>query len=169
MAKPTRSNARDPRYAHFRVFFYAFYLVVVVAFSVLVIWSVVRSVVAMTPGKRSAVDTALSVGECVDGAERLWRELDAQRQGLATHLPVRKADEEWTQFRLKWLDQFRDIESKCAVDSRSRAPLKRVFERLDHVQDLYTTHAIQFAGEVGGAIDGLRDSFQAVGREQAGR
>lgn len=101
----------------------------------------------------------------MERAERLWAELDAQRQGLSSRVPTRDAEQDWSQFRIQWLNVFRDIEAQCALDSRSRAPLKRVYERLDHLQDLYTTHAVQFAGEVGGAIDAFRQAVQAVKSE----
>ncbi len=162
MAKSARANARDPRFRSFRVFFYALYLAAVIAFSVNIIVNVVRSVLVMTPGRKAPTDSALSVRECVGGAERLWRELDGQRQSMSAPVPSRRADQEWSAFRVKWLNSFRDIESRCAVDSRSRAPLKKVYERLDHIQDLYTTHAVQFAGEIGGAIDAFREAVQVA-------
>src|SRR5262249_60531613 len=107
----------------------------------------------------------LTVRECLAGAERLLSELDAQREGLASDAAARRVDQEWSHFRVQWLDKFRDIESHCALNSRSRASLKGVYEKLDHIQDLYMTHAVQFAGEVGGAIDRYRTAVQAVQRE----
>ncbi len=133
-----------------------------------VIVNVVRSVMVMNPGKRAPAAMTLTVRECLDGAERLWRELDAQRQGMGSTVPARNVDQEWSRFRAKWMDQFRDIESRCALDSRSRASLKSVYHRLDHIQDLYQTHAVQFAGEIGGAIDGYRAAVQAVKKELGG-
>jgi hypothetical protein len=37
-----------------------------------------------------------------------------------------------------------------------------VFQRLEQVQDHYTIHAVQYAGEVGGAVDSLQDAFSAA-------
>ena len=165
MANPAKQRIRDPRYRRFRVFAYAAYIVVVSVFSIVVIVSVVRSVLAMNPAQKPPSEVTLTVRECLDGAERLWNELDAHRQALASHSPARKVDQEWSQFRVRWLDRFRDIESHCALKSRSRASLKGVYEKLDHIQDLYMTHAVQFAGEVGGAIDRYRVAVQAVQRE----
>ena len=160
-----RPSPRNPKYRRYRIFAYAVYIVVVTGFSVNVIVNVVRSVMVMNPGKRPASEVTLTVRECLDGAEKLWRELDGQRQGLASHVPARNVDQDWSQFRAAWMDQFRDIESRCALNSRSREALKRVYERLDHIQDLYTTHAVQFAGEIGGAIDRYRAAVQAVKRD----
>ncbi len=160
--RPTR---RDPRYRPYRIFAYALYIAVVTLSSLDVIVSVVRSVRVMNPGKRPPAPVTLTVGECLDGAERLWGELDGQRQAMASAIPARNVDQQWSQFRVKWMDQFRDIESRCALDSRSREGLKKVYQRLDHIQDLYMTHAVQFAGEIGGAIDRYRAAVQAVKKE----
>jgi len=165
VANPARQRVRDPRYRRFRVFAYVAYIVVVTAFSINIIVSVVRSVLVMNPGQKPPSEVTLTVRECLDGAERLWSELDAQRQRLASDAPARRVDQEWSHFRVQWLDKFRDIESHCALNSRSRTSLKGVFEKLDHIQDLYMTHAVQFAGEVGGAIDRYRTAVQAVQRE----
>jgi hypothetical protein len=165
VANPAQPRPRDPRYRPYRVFAYAVYILVVTLFSLNVIVSVVKSVMIMNPGKRRPSEVTLTVRECLDGAERLWGELDGQRQGLAAHAPARNVDQEWSQFRVKWLDQFRDIESRCALNSRSRTTLKSVYQKLDDIQDLYMTHAVQFAGEIGGAIDKYRAAVQAVKRE----
>lgn len=160
-----KERVRDPRYRSFRIFAYAAYIVVVSAFSLNVIVNVVRSVMVMNPGQRPASELILTVRECLDNAEQLWSELDAQRQSLAERSPARNADQEWLHFRVQWLDRFRDVESHCALHSRSRTSLKRVFDKLDHIQDLYMTNAVQFAGEVGGAIDRFRAAIQSVQRE----
>jgi hypothetical protein len=165
VANLARASLRDPRYRRFRVFAYGAYIAVVSVFSINVIVSVVRSVMVMNPGQRPPSEVTLTVRECLDGAEQLWSELDAQRQGLASHSPARSVDQEWSHFRVQWLDRFRDIESHCALNSRSRVALKGVYEKLDHIQDLYMTHAVQFAGEVGGAIDRYRAAVQAVKKE----
>jgi hypothetical protein len=163
----TRPKTRDPRYRPYRVFFYGVYLLVVVVFSGNVILNVVRSVAEMTPPKRESMEATLSVKECLEAAEELWRELDSHRQGLSAHTPTRKVDQEWTEFRGRWLAKFREDESKCALRSRARLPLKTVYDRLDHLHDLYTTHAVQFAGEVGPAVDGFREAIQTAKQELA--
>lgn len=160
--RPTR---RDPRYRPYRIFAYALYIAVVTLFSLDVIVSVVGSVRVMNPGKRPPAPVTLTVGECLDVAERLWGELDGQRRAMASANPAKDVDQLWSQFRVKWMDQFRDIESRCALESHSREGLKKVYRRLDHIQDLYMTHAVQFAGEIGGAIDRYRAAVQAVKKE----
>lgn len=167
MAKSARADAKEPRYRAFRIFCYAVYILVVTLFSVNVTVNVVRSVMAMTPPRKAPTETVLSVRECVDGAERLWHELDLERQGMSSRVPTRRAGQDWSQFRVKWLSRFRDIEAQCAVDSKSRKPLKKVYSRLDRIMDLYTTHSAQFGGEIGGAIDSFREALKAVKSDSA--
>ncbi|HLL54868.1 MAG TPA: hypothetical protein VK447_15040 [Myxococcaceae bacterium] len=157
----------DPRLRPFRVAAYAFYLVVVSVFCLFIIFSVFRSVYAMSPSRKPSSAETLTVRECLDGAEALWRELDDHRRELSTRAPARRADQEWTGFRVGWLNRLRELESRCAVESQGRAPIRVVFERLDGLMDLYTTHAVQFAGAVGGPVDAFRESLQEARRDPA--
>ena len=164
MARPAKESLRDPRYRPFRVAAYALYLVVVVAFCGMLIVSVVRSVVAMSPGVTSGGQRVLTVQECMDQAGALWQDLDAQRQQLSREVPAKTTDEKWSRFRVRWLGQLREVQSLCALDSRARKPLRRAFERLERLQDLYMTHAVQFAGEIGPTLDEFRSALDAAKR-----
>lgn len=149
---------RDPL-RPFRVAMYGFYLAVVGTFSLLIIVSVVKSVIAMTPGHRRQSDVVLSERECFQKAEQLWNELEKERQALASHTPATTADDVWAEFRVKWLERHRQAASMCALDSRARARLREVFLRLDKAMDLYTTHAVQYSGEVGPTADALKQAL----------
>lgn len=167
MAKTSDHPPADPRLRAFRIGAYAVYLVVVGVMTVLVTTSVVRSVRAMTPGRRPASEVTLTVRECIQRAEGLFQELERERDRLTQAFPARKLDEAWVQFRVGWLERFRDAEARCAVQSRGREPLRQVFQQLDQVMDLYTIAAVQYAGEMGGAVDGLRGSLDAAKKDPA--
>jgi hypothetical protein len=160
--------APSPRFRGFRIAMYAVYLTVVSIFSLLIIVSVVRSVIAMSPGHRPTSDKTLSTRECVDLADGLWRDLEARRKDLGSTAPVRNADNTWPPFREAWLQREREAEAMCAIDSQNRAPLKEVFKRLDQAMDLYTTHTVQYAGEIGPTIDALREAM-AEARKDASK
>jgi hypothetical protein len=160
------SETKDARFRPFRAGALAVYLVVVGVFSWLVIASVLRSVLAMSPSHRPASEQTLSVRECTQTVERLWRELEDERAALSTHAPVKRADHDWTRFRVAWLERLREAESRCAADSRPRPALRDAFRRLDKLMDLYTTHAVQYAGEIGSSVDGLNEELDALKRSQ---
>jgi len=157
--------SRDPRYLPFRVAAYALYLVVVIVFSTLLISSVVRSVIAMTPGQSSTAGPVISVRACADRADDLWQQLDRQRQALSSESPAGATAQRWSEFRVAWLQRLRDAESSCALPTHSRRRLKTAFDRLEHLQDLYMTHAVQFAGEIGDTLDSFRLSLEAARHE----
>ena len=162
MARPAKESPRNPLYRPFRIAAYALYLVVVVGFSGMLIVSVVRSVIAMTPEVASGGQRVLTVQECMDQASALWQQLDAQRQQLSREVPAKTTGEKWSRFRVRWLGQLREVQSLCALESRARKPLRRAFERLEHLQDLYMTHAVQFAGEIGPTLDEFRGALDAA-------
>jgi hypothetical protein len=169
MAQPTPPSAPrtpDPRLRPFRATVYAVYLTAVVLFCLLVIVGVVRSVNRMTPARPPASDTPLTLRECVDGAEAMFTDLDGTRRSLErgeTEEAAQGAAERWSRYRVQWLERFRDLEARCAPGSRSRAEvLGPVFKDLEKVLDLYTTHAVQYAGEVGPTVDRLRERFRTV-------
>ena len=108
------------------------------------------------------VEQILTVNECIDGAEKLWVQLDDERKELTRSKPARAADEEWSRFRVQWLRDLRVLEARCAVESRSRTNLRPLFDRLESLQDLYMTHAVQYAGEVGPAVDKLQAEIQRL-------
>jgi hypothetical protein len=164
--------SKDPRFRPFRAAAYGVYIIVVAIFSLWIIVNVSRSVASMTPEKLPPAEPAqvLSFRECLDAAQALWTELESQRETLVRKVPARSVDQEWMRIRTEWLRQLRERESRCALTSRERAELRVVFQRLDQVQDLYTIHAVQYAGEVGGAVDALQAAFDTARRNaSAGR
>ncbi|MCP3138009.1 hypothetical protein [Pyxidicoccus xibeiensis] len=161
---------KDPRFRRYRGAAYGVYILLTTLFSIWILWSVGRSVAAMTPEKPPNATQALTFRECLDGARTLWTELESGREKLVNVSPAQDVDQEWMRFRTAWLERLRQRESECALNSREREPLRAVFRRLEGVQDLYTIHAVQYAGEVGGAVDALHDAFETAKRSPgAGR
>jgi len=147
----------DVRYRPFRMAVWAVYFVVLLFFAGSITFSVIKSTLDMSPDHKPPAKEALSVDECLSRANALWVELDERRKAMSTQSEVRRVDAEyWTQFRLDWLERHRNVEASCAVDAKGREQLKEVFKRLDQTMDLYTTHAVQFAGEVGPTLDALK-------------
>lgn len=165
MAKVT--DPKDPRFRRFRTATYGVYLLVVGAFSLLVTFSIIRSVREMSPRRPVDTDQVLTVRECVDRAKALWERLDDERKNFTDTHPAEGVDEQYSRFRVEWLRQMRELEGLCAVDSRQRTALRKVFRRLDVLQDLYTTHAVQYAGEVGPAVDRLETALTEARKEAA--
>lgn len=164
--------SKDPRFRPFRAAAYGLYIIVVTLFSLMIIVSVSRSVAAMTPEKLPPAEPAqvLSFQECLEAAQALWTELETQRETLVRKVPARSVDQEWMRIRTDWLQRLRERESRCALSSRERARLRAVFQRLEAVQDLYAIHAVQYAGEVGGAVEALQAAFETARRSNtAGR
>jgi hypothetical protein len=149
-------QAKDAQYRPFRAAAWAFYLLIAVAFSVAITINVVRSTLAMTPDRPPASKVSLSPQECLDTARALWNELDARRKSMSEATPVRGVDAHWTSFRIDWLKREHEADSRCAQ--------KKIFEQLDSLMDLYTTHAVQFAGEIGPTIDELNANLEAASR-----
>jgi hypothetical protein len=167
VSKPD-NNPRDPRYRPFRVAMYAIYLTAVGIISLLVVNSVLRSVIRMTPAHKPPAEHTLTARECLDAADELWGQMERERRGLTEQKVAHLADDHWSEFRVSWLERKRDLESKCALESRNREPLKKVYARLERVMDLYTIHATQYAGEIGLSVDALRESMK-VAREDASK
>ncbi|MCI0569131.1 MAG: hypothetical protein L0Y66_00110 [Myxococcaceae bacterium] len=162
------TDPRNPRYRPFRAAVYAVYLTVVTAFCLLVIVGVVRSVRRMTPDRPPSPDTLLTPRECVEGAQALFDELETARRSLERgedESEARGAAERWSDFRVAWLANLRGLEARCAPEARSRVVLLPVFQDLERVLDLYTTHAVQYAGEVGPTVDRLREDLRAARRD----
>jgi hypothetical protein len=156
---------KDPRFRSFRAAAYGVHILVSTVFCLWLIVNVSRSVAAMTPEKRphAAGDQVLSFSQCVDGAQRLWTELESKRETLVRNTPARSVDQEWIRFRTGWLERLRDHESRCPEHPQ----LRTLIQRIEEVQDLYTIHAVQYAGEVGGAVDALQAAFDAARRNSA--
>jgi hypothetical protein len=162
---------KDPRFRRYRGAAYGVHITLATLFSLWMIWNVGHSVAQMTPGRPPDVTPPLTVRECLDTAEAHWRELETEREKLVHVLPARKVDQEWMRFRTDWLTRVRASEARCALDSRdpTRAEVRSVYKQLTRVQDLYTIHAVQYAGEVGGAVDALHAAFDTARRLDSGR
>ena len=160
-------SAKDPRYRPFRAAMYTLYMVLVAVISVPIVVNVTRSVIAMTPSPKPDTEPTLTVRECLDIAEGLWRELDDHRKSLTEQPIARRADDAWTLFRVNWLQRKRDAESRCALRSRSRADLNTAYRRLERVMELYTIHATQYAGEIGASVDALRTAMERARKDPA--
>jgi len=157
---PPDANAK---YRPYRGLAYGLYLVVAVTFSLAITINVVRSTLAMTPAPPPPSTVQLSADECVKIARALWTELDQRRNGLSDPPDagsVRRVDVDWTHFRIQWLTRHNEAASRCAGEGPERAQVKRIFKGLDAVMDLYTTNAVQFAGEVGPTLDALRKDLK---------
>lgn len=158
---------KDARFRPFRAAAYGIHVAVSTAFSLWIIVSVGRSVASMTPEHLPAEEPALTFRECLDTAQGLWAELERERETLVRTAPATDMDQAWMRFRTAWLTRLRQQESRCALGSRERAELRAVFQRLEQVQDLYAIHAVQYAGEVGGAVDSLQEAFSAARKNPA--
>jgi hypothetical protein len=143
-------DPKDPRYRPFRAASLGVYLVVTVTFSCLIIFSVYRSVLRMTPDRPPASE-AQPEAECLRGASELFTELEAQRKLQGDQPDVAHSDQRFLQFRVEWLQRKRTLESRCGLESRER--VKAAFDSLDRVVDLYTTNSTQFSGAIGPSID----------------
>lgn len=160
---------KDPRFRRYRAAAYGIYIALTVVFSLWVLLSVSRSVAAMTPERLPPAPQQLTVRECLDGVQTLWAELESEREKLVRVSPARDTDQEWMRLRTAWLERLRVKESQCDLRARERAPLRTVFRRLENVMDLYTTHAVQYADEVGGTVDSFHAAFQAASASPAAR
>jgi hypothetical protein len=155
-------QARNARYRPFRALALSAYLVVVVVFCGMVIVSVVRSVLEMTPRRPLDVSERLGPKECAARALGLYDELEARRQGLSGVQPASEASVGWTRFRVEWLNRLRQAEASCEVDAPGREDVARVFRRLENLEDVYTTSAVQYSGETGPAVDAFRRAMSRL-------
>jgi len=151
MARPAPD--RDPRYRPFRVAVLGVYLFVVSLFCVLITTSVVRSVLAMSPRREPVRTPTLDRDACTARASSLLDDLELQRRSLSAIAPASRADTGWMSFRVEWLDRLRQSERSCGVDASDRRDLAELFRQLEHLEDLYTTSAVQYSGEIGPALD----------------
>lgn len=150
----------NAKYRPFRIAVWGVYFAVLTFFGGSIAVSVIRSVLAMTPDHQPPATTVLSTEECLAKARALWVELDQHRSGLSQQAEVRTVDADyWTKFRTDWLIRHRAAEAACAVGSPERENVKTAFAKLEQTLNLYTTHATQFAGEVGPTVDALKASL----------
>ena len=162
---------KDPRFRPFRAAAFGVYIAVVSVFCVAIILSVTRSVFAMTPPRPPpSTELVLTFRECLDGADALWSQLESQHQGLTRSTGAHTADQGWMEFRTRWLQQLREREAHCALESHGNVQLKEVYGLLERVQDIYAVQASQYAGEAGGRVEALRRALaQARSNPAAGR
>lgn len=151
MARPAPN--RDPRYRPYRVAVISVYLVVVSVFCILITASVFRSVRAMSPRREPVRTATLTQEACVDRASALLDEMESRRRALTGITPASLADTSWMAFRVEWLERLRQAESSCGVGAPERGELAALFRHLEHLEDLYTTSAVQYSGEIGPALD----------------
>lgn len=147
-------NPKDPRFRPYRGLAWAGYLVFAVGFSSLIIFSVFKSVLSMTPDAPAFAGSSLDEAQCMGEARNLFTELESRRKGLGDSKEIVKSDQAFLDFRLDWLTRKRAIEARCGLGSRPR--VKATYDSLDRVMDLYTTASVQFAGAVGPATDELK-------------
>lgn len=146
-------DPRDPRFKVARRVTLGLYLAFSIAFSCLIIFSVFKSVLEMSP-ERPVSGQISSESECIADARGLFGELDQHRQLLASGPEVAHADQRFLEFRVQWLGRKRALEARCALDARPA--LKETFVTLEKVLDLYTTESVQFAGGAGPTVDVLK-------------
>lgn len=158
-ASEKKTDPKDPRFRGYRMAMYGIYLVITVGFCISLIYQVYSSTRDMTYGTKQHPTNVITVRECVDGAESLFKGLETKRTQMGAPPNVTTADQRWLEFRRDWVERFRALEAQCALDSTTRGPLKELFERLERVADLYTTHAVQYAGHVGPGADELAAKF----------
>lgn len=163
---PRPPTSRDPRYRPYRVAVLTVYLVVVSAFSLLVTVSVARSVRAMTPRREPVRTATLDREACTARAAELYGALEDRRRALAAVSPASRADGSWMSFRVEWLDRLRQAERSCGVDAADRGDLARLFQQLEHLENLYGTSAVQYSGEVGPALDRFHRMLAAAKQPQ---
>lgn len=160
-------SAPDPRYRAFRAAAYGLYIAVVSVFCLAITISVTRSVRAMMPERVPPSDTVLTYRECLEGADALFSQLEAEHEHFGSRGPAGALDRQWADFRAQWLQRLRERESRCALDSHSNTQLKEVYGLLERVQDLYAVHASQYTGDVAGRVDELREALATARRNPA--
>jgi hypothetical protein len=149
-------DPKDPRFRAYRAFTLGVYLVLTIIFCGLIIFSVYRSVLRMTPERPNVGGEVQSEAECLRGANQLFTELEGQRKTQGEQADVTHSDQRFLEFRVQWLTRKRVLEAKCALDSREK--VKDAFDSLDRVLDLYTTASVQFSGAVGPSVDSFKQT-----------
>lgn len=148
------ADPKDPKYRPFRAVTLGVYLVLTIVFCGLIIFSVYRSVLRMTPERPNVGGEVKTEAECLRGASGLFTELEAQRKVQGDQADVAHSDQRFLEFRVEWLTRKRALEARCALDHRDN--VKAAFDSLDRVLDLYTTASVQFSGAVGPTVDAFK-------------
>lgn len=154
----TSPQSKDPKYRPYRVATYAVYLIVVCGFSLLVIVSVFRSAKKMTPEvPKRTKGPGLSTAQCVSRARGLWNDLEAERQHFSLSKNSEALQTHWQAFRLAWISRLRKAQAACG--SGSDAAVRKVFGKLEAVENLYTTSAVQYGNEIAPAVADFRGAL----------
>jgi hypothetical protein len=133
------------------------------AFCLFITWNVIRSVMQMTPSMPPEPQQLVSVRECADRGQKLWRALEAARRSLSEATGnVRDAHESWAVFRNEWVQNLRIAQAECGIHHKERQSLRVVFSDLEELENLYTTHAVQYAGELGPALKRFHQDLDSV-------
>ena len=148
------ADPKDPRYRPFRAVALGVYLVFTLVFCCLIIFSVYRSVLRMTPERPNVGGELQSEADWLRGAGGLFTELEAQRKVQGDQADVAHSDQRFLEFRVEWLTRKRALEARCALDNREK--VKAAFDSLDRVLDLYTTASVQFSGAGGPTVDSFK-------------
>jgi hypothetical protein len=152
----TADDPKDPRFRPFRAVSLGIYLVVTIGFSCLIIFSVYRSVLSMTP-ERPPVGELRSEEACLADARSLFAELEQQRQQAVTQA-VARSDQRFLKFRVEWLTRKRGFEASCGLENRDQ--VRKAFSLLERALDLYSTASVQFAGTAGPTLDELKELLE---------
>lgn len=139
----------------FRVITIGAHLLFSTAFSGLIIYSVFKSVLEMTPGRVPPGPEVYSLSQCVQGGEALLDELDRQRRAFGEGVAA-QADRRFMDFRADWLTRKGRLEAGCGLERVERGALRDFMRALDGLVDLYTTESVQFAGSLGIEVDRAR-------------
>lgn len=163
MAAPAAPDPKDPTLRPFRGLAWGLYLLVAVGFSLMVTYSVTRSVWLMTPQRELPVDTVqLEPQLCRDLGRRLAGELEDRRRLMGgLDGSVAAFDARWAEFRLRWLKELRAAEVSCDVEREDRRALKRLFAKLEQLGDVYAIHGTQYASQVNPARQAFEDALAA--------
>lgn len=138
------------------------------ALSISVVASLVISVRKMTPRAPEGAAEQVDASACWGRYRLRWRELDDRRHRLSGATDVRGADVDWTTFRLRWLESLRLDERQCSQAAAVDTSLREAVRQLEVVMDLYTTHAVQYAREVGPAVHELLRRLDSGGAAPPG-
>ena len=153
------TTPNDPRFRPFRAAAWAFYLFIAVGYSLLVVYSVVRGVLAMTPAK-PPVAISTSVEECSAIARGLFDELEVQRKSLIGAGSAAERQASWMRFRLDWVTRKRAEESKCGVGTAGRERVTQAFAALESLSDAYAVHATQFSQQLSPLVDEFQNAVK---------
>jgi hypothetical protein len=158
MSGPSDAQAR---YRPFRTATLGVYLVFAITFSGLIIYSVIASVLGMTPARGRPGPEVYTAAQCTQGARALFRELDEERRAFSDG-EAALADRRFLEFRGDWLTRKRRLETGCGLERPERRRLREALESMEGLVDLYTTASVQFAGSLGPALDRLREQLDAL-------